>query len=182
MQTDMICAGSAPKLTGLNCGLKADYSLGQKLHIDVDFEALPIDDATSTLALATIPNSLFDNISKIESYYGESEYRCLYIVNTHTADGFYGVKSYISLDATGADSLEIGLEGNATTTAQTVANENVAPSGVTFSAPATYLVGLLTNQILPGEAQPLWIKRTVPPNVTTPTTNDTAALSVRAGY
>ncbi len=157
-------------------------SIGQKLHIEVDFETLPIDDATSTLTLAAIPNSLFDNISKIESYYGESEHRCLYIANTHPIDGFYGVKSYISIDATGADSLQIGMEGTATTTAQTIANENVAPTGITFSAPSDYIAGLLSNQILPGQAQPLWVKRTVPANVTTPTANDTATLAFRAGY
>lgn len=157
-------------------------SLGQTLTIEVVAASLPETNAAPTLTIAAISNNLFDDVGKSEAFYGDVEYRCLYLRNTHDTDAFYDIKLYLALDATGPDGLFIGVEGSPGDTAQTVANENTAPSGVTFTNPTSYGTGVAISQINPGQAAPVWIKRVVPANTETAAAPDIAAIGVRAGY
>lgn len=174
-------AGSGVTINANGRYVLAD-TLGQTLTIKVVAASLPVTNQAPTLTIAAINNGLFDDVGKSEAFYGDVEYRCLYLRNTHDTDAFYDIKLYLALDATGPDGLFIGVEGVPGDTAQTVGNENTAPSGVTFSNPTSHGTGVAISQINPGQAAPVWIKRVVPANTTEEAAADLAAIGVRAGY
>lgn len=172
--------------TGVNIGTDGRYilkdTLGQALTIEVSASSLPVGNVAPTLTIGAIANNLYDDIGKSEAFYGDIEYRCLYLHNTHSTDTFYDIKLYLALDATGADGLFLGVEGSPGDTAQTVVNENTAPVSVTFTNPLSYGTGVAVSQLDAGEAVPVWIKRVVPVNTTVATPVDAASIAVRAGY
>lgn len=111
-------------------------------------------------------HDLFDAVTGDENAAQESEYRCIYVKNTHASLTWLGVKVWISAETSGGANAAIGLDpagvGNGSTTgvATTIANEDTAPSGVTFSTPTTKAAGLTIGDIGPGQAQAIWIRRT----------------------
>ncbi len=182
---------------GGTVGAAIDVSAGGKfaipgsagyLFVTVDENALPVANASDTITVAQPANNLFDDISKLESYNGDTEYRCVYVLNTHPTDPFIGVKVYIATQPPGADELDIGLgaaaigDGFTTGVEATVANENTAPAGVTFSRPATLGAALSIGVLNAGQCKPLWWKRTVPAGTYTSTPSDVAELVLNAGY
>lgn len=120
---------------------------------------------SSTEMSGTSLNNIFDNISGLESEAGDTEYRCVYLKNTHGSIPLNLAKSYFS-DVTTDDNADIVIAMGLGTagdngTEQTVANENTAPSGVTFSTPTTYAGGLSLGNLVAGHFYPLWLRRTV---------------------
>ncbi len=111
-------------------------------------------------------HDLFDQISGTENAASESEYRCVYVLNNHGTLTWEVVKAYLSAETAGGASVAIGLDGagvgNGTTTgvAQVVANEDTAPTSVTFSSPTTDGTGLSLGNIGAAQAYAIWIKRT----------------------
>lgn len=108
-------------------------------------------------------SSIFDDVSSGEASTGESEYRCIYVRNAHATLTLIGAKAFIQTQTPSADTdVAIALAGEGKNgTAETVANENTAPSGETFSAPASYAAGLALGDLAPGDAFPIWVRRTV---------------------
>jgi len=159
------------------------------LFLTVDYSELPVGNQSDTITVSALANELWDDISKPESYDGDTEYRCCYVTNAHPTDPFIGAKLYIGSDPSGADSLQIGLDlagtgdGSTTGVADTVADENTAPSpAVTFSAPTAIGSALLIGQLDAGEAHAIWQKRIVPANTLTSTPSDVSQLVVNVGY
>lgn len=147
----------------------ADSAGDQQLHVTVTSASLPgSDQSDADITIANIANETFDDVSKQESLDGDTEYRCVYVKNTHAADSMLNVTIWREVDASGADSLELGADpagvgdGSTTGVATTIANENTAPAGVTFSAPTTQGTGIVLGTLAAGEAAAFWIKRTVP--------------------
>src|ERR1041385_1698976 len=89
-------------------------------------------------------NNLFDDVSGTESNAGDTEYRCVYVYNNHGTLSMQNTHVYISSNTSSADTtFDIALAGEGVNaTAETVANENTAPVGESFSAPTTYAAGL----------------------------------------
>lgn len=117
---------------------------------------------SSTLAAA----NLFDAVAGDESAAGDIEYRCIYFRNEDaSANGLITPLLWVlsntpSLDTTLAVGLDpIGKGGTATT----VANENTAPAGVTFTSPATKGAGIALPgaPYANGEFIAVWLRRTV---------------------
>jgi hypothetical protein len=108
-------------------------------------------------------HNLFDQVSGTESAAGDIEYRCVYVHNGHGSLTAQNTHVYISSNTTSADDTwDIALAGEGlNATAETVANENTAPIGETFSAPTTYAAGLDMTNIPFGQHYALWIRRTV---------------------
>jgi hypothetical protein len=158
------------------------------LFLTVVESNLPATNQSDTLTVTQIANALFDDISKVESYAGDIEYRCFYIHNAHPADPFVGAKIYISQQTTGADDIAIGKdpagigEGATTGVATTIANEGTAPTGVTFSAPANIGSAIAIGQLNAGQSQAIWEKRNVPAGTVTSTANNLSTLTINAGY
>ena len=108
-------------------------------------------------------HNLFDIVSSAEASTGDTEYRCVYIHNNHGTLTMQTSKIWIATNTPSTDtSIEIGLGSSAVNgTEQTVANENTAPTGVTFSAPASSGAALSIGDIPAGQHKAVWIKRIV---------------------
>lgn len=151
-------------------------------HVKVTVVAasLPGTDASQSPIVANQTNKVFDDIAVVESTGGDIEYRCVYVKNAHATDAMTGVKIWISADTPGADTLAIGLDaGGLNATAVTIANENTAPTGVSFSAPSSEGTALSMGSLAAGDYYALWVRRTVPSGTIVVTTADTSAIKAR---
>lgn len=108
------------------------------------------------------PSTLFDNVSTDEASSGLIEYRCVYVKNTHP-DLSWSPKIFVKTDTSSADDeIAVGLEpGSVSSVAQTIPDEETAPTGVTFSHPTTQAGGLAVGTLAPGDFKAVWIRRTV---------------------
>lgn len=180
-------AGAATAVSE-NCRIAVPGSAGW-LFLTVTYASLPGTNQSDTITVAALGNELFDDITKPESYDGDTEYRCFYLTNAHDTDPFIGAKVYIGSDASGADSLSIGLDlagtgdGASTGVADTVADESAAPDpAVTFSSPSAIGSALNIGQLDAGEAHAIWMKRMVPAQTLTSAANDVSSLTFNVGY
>ena len=111
---------------------------------------------------ATIAN-LFDNVSGAEAAAGDTEYRCFYVKNNHGSLTLQGAEIWIETNTPSGDtSAEIGLGTSAVDgTEQTVADEETAPTSVTFSSATGSGNALTIGDIPAGEHKAIWVKRVV---------------------
>lgn len=118
------------------------------------------------------PNNLFRNITAAEAATGITLYRCLFVVNTHATGTWEQVKFWILSQIAGGGTIAIGLDpagavafdlGSAQAAAP--ADEETAPSGVTFAAPTSIDDALSLGDIAAEECYALWFRLTVPPDV-----------------
>lgn len=107
--------------------------------------------------------SLFDNVSSAESSAGHTDYRCIYVHNAHATLTLQGAKVWIQSNTPSPDTdVSVALAGEGVNgTAETVANENTAPVGESFSAAATEGAALSIGDIPAGQHQAVWVKRVV---------------------
>ncbi len=117
----------------------------------------------SSTSVSTGLHNLFDIVSSAEASAGDTEYRCVYVHNNHGSLTMQSSKIWIATNTPSTDtSIEIALGSSAVNgTEQTVANENTAPTGVTFSAPASEGAALSIGDIPAGQHKAVWIKRIV---------------------
>jgi len=112
-------------------------------------------------------NNIFGSIAAAESLSGSTKYRCIYVKNTHGTDPM-SISAYIpTLGAYPAgDSptvFRIGLDpAGPGGTAVTIADEDTAPIGVTFSS-AINLPEALPFSLAAGQSQAIWIERVLNP-------------------
>ena len=117
----------------------------------------------SSTAVGAGLHNLFDVVSSAEASTGDTEYRCVYVHNNHGTLTMQSAKIWISSNTPSTDtSVEIALGSSAVNGTETsVANENTAPSGPTFSAPASEGAALSIGDIPAGQHKAVWIKRIV---------------------
>lgn len=126
--------------------------------------------ASNTLASAslggaksstTVPSGLFDDVTSAESAAGDTEYRCFYVHNAHATLALQNAVVWISSNTTGSR-IAIGLGSSAINgTEQTVADEQTAPTSVSFSQPSTKGAGLSIGSIPAGQHKAIWVRRTI---------------------
>ncbi len=116
--------------------------------------------AKSSTAFGT---AFFDDVTSAETTAGDIEYRCLYVHNNHGSLSLQNAVIWIQSNTPSADTTaDIGLGTSAINgTEQTVANENTAPIGVTYSAPANFAAGLSLGTLPAGQHKAVWVRRTV---------------------
>jgi len=152
------------------------------LFVSVIFNDLPLTDQQDNIIVSQKSNSLFDDITKLESLNGNIEYRCFYIHNEHVNQPFVNVFIYISQQPLGEDILSIGLDpvgiGDGLTTGVATTN----PNTITFSTPSIIDDALDIGQIDAGKSYAVWVKREIPANTLISNNNDLSALRIRAGY
>ncbi|NOQ30254.1 MAG: hypothetical protein GQ570_03930 [Helicobacteraceae bacterium] len=159
---------------------------GGYLFVTVTSASLAVADQSDTITVTNVTNGTFDDISSSESFNGDTEYRGFYIKNTHGIDTAFGVKIWIDSQPVGADSLAIGVDpagvgdGSTGGVAVTIANEGVAPSGVTFTTPGSQGAGILIGDLLPGQCAAYWQRRVIPAETTVKTLNDVSTLGFSA--
>lgn len=190
-----IAAGRADAGTfGVSVVLEAGVNMyrlvtpqGGSVHVEVDFADVPGVNTDGAYTLSNVMNGMFDNISKVESFNGMSDYRCFYVVNTHPTESFYGVKVYVSALPTGGDTVYLGAGsgvGNGTTSgvAPVIADENTPPAGVTFSSALSANTAVVLASVLgPGQAAHFWVKRTIPAETVVGSVDDVCSFTVVAG-
>lgn len=122
--------------------------------------ALSIGGAKSSVAAGA---TLFDDVSSVEAVAGDTEYRWVYVHNAHATLTLIGAKVWIQTNTPSANTdvaIAIGSAGlNGTEPA--LANENTAPSGVSFTQPSSFAGGLTIGDLAPGDHYPLSIRRAV---------------------
>jgi hypothetical protein len=125
-------------------------------------------------------HNLFDVVGSAEAATGDTEYRCVYVHNNHGTLTMQSAKIWISSNTPSTDtSVEIALGSSAVNGTETsVANENTAPSGPTFSAPASEGAALSIGDIPAGQHKAVWIKRIINTGAAA-YNNDTATLTVK---
>lgn len=134
---------------------------------DIDFRqstaAGSLGGAISATAVSSALNGLFDYVNGVEAAAGDTEYRCIYVRNSHSSLPYYGAKVWISANTPSpGTAAQIGLGTSAINgTEQTVAGEGTAPAGVTFSDAATEGAALVIGDIPAGQHKAIWIKRVV---------------------
>lgn len=118
---------------------------------------------SSTEITAASLHNLFDQVASAESSAGDVEYRCFYVHNAHGTLTLQNAVIWIQTNTPASDTtVDIGLGTSAVNgTEQTVANESTAPSGVTFSAPATEGAALSIGNIPAGQHKAVWVRRTI---------------------
>mgnify|MGYP001768124687 CR=1 FL=1 len=119
--------------------------------------AIAGDDVSSAL------HGLFDVVAGAEALSGDAEYRCVYVKNNHSTLTLYNAVAFISSNTPSGDTaVDIGVGTSAVNgVEQTIANENTAPAGVSFSNPSAYIGGLQLGDIPAGQHRAIWIRRTV---------------------
>lgn len=123
--------------------------------------------ARSTQAGGVVPtsataNSIFDDVTGAEEQAGDVEYRCVYVYNSGDVDAQATVV-WLSANTVDADTqiaIGLGTSGNGATE-QTVANEGIAPSGVSFSEPSTEGAALSIGTLAAASHKAVWLRRTV---------------------
>ena len=139
----------------------------------------------SNTEVGTSIHSLFDRVTGAEASTGDTEYRCIYFRNTDTdASGLISAAVFILSQTTSGDTeIEIGLDPNGKNgIANSIATESNIPSGVTFSAPASYATGLSlpSGPYVEDDYVGIWIKRIVQSSAAS-TASDSCSLRVEGG-
>lgn len=109
-------------------------------------------------------HNLFDIVSSAEALAGDIEYRCIYVHNGHATITLKNAKVFIQTQTPSPEtSFAIALDGAGLngTAEGPVANENTAPSGEVFTAPADYASGLSLGDLAPGQHYAVWVRRTI---------------------
>ena len=110
---------------------------------------------------AVTGSTLFDVVTGAESDAGDTEYRCIYVHNADPSLTMYDAKVWLSAESAAYHAIALGGEG-LNGTAETVADEDTAPVGESFSSPANEGAALSLGDIPAGQHYPLWVRRTIP--------------------
>lgn len=136
--------------------------------------------AKSSNQAPTAIDTMFDRVSSAEALAGDTEYRCVYIHNAYTEAMLNSVVWISANTASLTTSVAIGLGTSVLNgTEQTIANENTAPVGVTFSEPASQGTGIALGDIPTGQHRAIWVRRTINA-ATAAVASDSATLSTFA--
>lgn len=120
--------------------------------------ALSLGGVTSGIETGTAINNLFDNVSSAEAVSGDTEYRAVDILNNHATLTYENVVVYMTEGGSTASTFSIAYDSAGT---QSVADENTAPTGVTFSSPTTIATAIALGNIAPLTTRRIWIKRII---------------------
>lgn len=120
--------------------------------------------ASATEIVNSTKENLFSSVSSTEVNNGSKKYRCIYLYNSGAVT-LSGIGTWISTKTQSADtSIFIGVGTSSVGTVgteQTIANEDAAPSGVTFTAPVSSSTPLYLPDLPANNYLPLWIRRDV---------------------
>lgn len=117
---------------------------------------------SSTQVTDNTLHNLFDKVTGSEASAGDTEYRAIYVKNTHATLTLESPKVYVSTNTPSTDTtIDISVATESGSPIQSVANENTAPSGQSFSAPTSEGTALSLGDLAPGVSKAIWIRRTV---------------------
>lgn len=102
--------------------------------------------------------NLFNNVTPAEAAAGSVKYRALTFKNT-SAFTAYAASIYISLE-TPSPNTTIAIAYDSTGT-QSIADEDTAPTGLSFSTPISFATAIALGDMAAGAVKRIWFKRTV---------------------
>ncbi len=152
------------------------------LRVTIVAASLPASNVSNTVTISNRDNGLFDDVTKAEALAGDTNYRCVYVMNNHASLTATGVKAWINQDALGADTISLAADaagigdGTSTGVAATIANEAAAPAGAVFTQPLSEGAALSLGNFTFGTGIGLWVKRSVPSSTLVVTLDDTTLL------
>lgn len=135
---------------------------------------------SSTEVVDNTVNNLFAYAPASEALAGSTKYRAFFIKNTHATLTAIDTKIYISSNTPSADTavtIALADEAVGTGTIETIADEDTAPSGPTFSTADGIGNALTIGDIAPGEMKGIWVKWVV--NASTTAVNDAMTITAR---
>ncbi len=160
----------SPNGTGKNITGDGTYTVGNAagyLIIDVIYANFPAASAQDSVTISNVPQNIFDDITEVQSFAGNTEYRCFYLQNNHATATAYKVTIWVNAQPDVADTVSVsldpaGLNGVALgPLADTEDTTNVL-SALTFASPSSSSTGLLLGTMLAGESYAFWIKKVTP--------------------
>lgn len=141
--------------------------------------------STTVWDQGALANNLFDDVSGAENLAMESEYRCVFVHNSHATLALQNSVVWVDSQVAGGADITIGVDptaasaiGAASDQAVSVADENTAPAGVTFSGSAVDRAsGIALGNIPAGSCRAVWVKRTTTNSVAMNNDGFTIAVS-----
>lgn len=134
----------------------------------------------STTDVPAPPNAYYDDVASSEALAGRTEYRCIFVYNSHATDSALNVTVSISGEVAGGGTTNIALDNIAAAAANgasalsaTIASDTTAPTGVGTFGTSQLAVGTLAA----GQARAFWLKRTVAAS-TSPLVGDGFTITV----
>jgi len=106
-------------------------------------------------------NNLFAFAVASEAEAGSTKYRAFFVKNTHATLTYTSSKIYISSNTsspTTSVSVALADEAVGVSTIETIADENTAPVGPTFSTADGISNAITIGDIAPGEMKGIWVK------------------------
>ena len=132
-------------------------------------------------------NDLFDDITGAENAAATTDYRCIYIHNSNSANALQNAVVYLSAEVAGGASIAIAVDttaasavGAASAQALTAATETApggSVTGLSYSSPTTAGAGLALGNIPAGSGRAIWIRRSITAN-TPALSNDGVTIAV----
>lgn len=124
------------------------------------------------------PTGLFADVPSSEAAAGSVDYRCVYVHNANATLTLLGALGWMAANTPSATTtIDVGVGTSVVNgTEQTITDQTVAPSGVTFSPAATQGAGVALGDIPAGQSRAVWLRRTVSPG--TAAVADSADLRV----
>ena len=118
---------------------------------------------SSTQIVDNVLENVFRNVPGDESAAGSIKYRGHYVQNNHGTLTLQNTKIWFESQTSSPNTdVAMALAGEGlNATMETIANEDTAPVGETFSAPANKAAGLNMTNIPPGQHFGYWTRRTV---------------------
>lgn len=121
--------------------------------------------STTVITTATL-NNLFDDVSGAESAAGDTEYRCIFVINDHATLTLQNATIQVLSQTAGGGSIDIATDniavsakGSASPQAEAEADESTAPTSVSAFGAGPLSLGNLG----PGQVKGVWVRRTVAP-------------------
>lgn len=118
----------------------------------------------STTDVPAPPNVFFDDVQSAEALAGDTEYRCVFVFNSHATDSALNVTVQVVSEVSGGgatsaalDNIAASAAGSSGAQAATVADENTAPTGVGSFLTSALSIGTLAA----GQCKAVWLKRVV---------------------
>jgi len=106
-------------------------------------------------------HNLFDKVTGDEALSGKTNYRGIYIKNSHASLTLESAIVWIDLNTTNSE-IAIALAGEGLdVTMETIVDEDTAPVGETFTQPANKAAGLSLGNIPFGQKFGLWLRRVI---------------------
>ncbi len=136
---------------------------GGASETDIDNALGGVMSTTTALAPAVAEENVWNNVDGAEASAGSTKYRGLYLLNDHGSLTLENTVIWFTTQTPSGDTvIAMALAGEGLNqTMETIADEDTAPSGETFTSPATKGAGLSMGNVPFSQRFGFWLRRIV---------------------